>query len=253
MNPAKPFIILLFAICASWQIVTAQEKATADIPLANKDVIEMVRSGLSAELVLAKIKRSTCGFDTSPSALITLMEAGVPNDIMIEMVRNPHGQIPKVEAPPPIASPTPVQTQPREPPLLGDNLPEYGDISEIRRMRRVFVIADDIDSQNLLINALSNYDGLQVVNSPERAQLFVGFSQGSLATSMQFRGLFAGHVDYRTKAQFIVFYRAESGRNRIVWRETEDIQTSSGMTFSRPNEVNVIRHFIKELEKLRSE
>jgi hypothetical protein len=117
----------------------------------------------------------------------------------------------------------------------------------------VFVIADDIDSQNIMVNALRQYDGLDVVASPERADLFVAFTQGSTATSIVPRGLFAGTIDHRTKAQFIVYYKSESGRSRIVWQETEDIQTSSGLTFSRPNEVNVIRHFIKAMKKIRGE
>jgi hypothetical protein len=117
----------------------------------------------------------------------------------------------------------------------------------------VFVVADDIDSQNLIINTLRQYDGLDIVSSPARADLFVAFSQGSSATSVVLRGLFPGTIDHRTKAQFIVYYKSESGRSRIVWQETEDIQTSSGLTLSRPNEVNVIRHFIKALKKIRDE
>ena len=118
-------------------------------------------------------------------------------------------------------------------------------------MRRVYVVADDIDSQNLLANSLSKYEGLQIVGSPDRAEVFVAFGQGSVATALKLRS--GGIIDYRTKAQFIVFYRSESGRPRIVFQETEDIQTSSGWTFSRPNEVNVSRHFIKELRKVRGE
>jgi len=47
-----------------------------------------------------------------------------------------------------------------------------------------------------------------------------------------------------------VYYKSETGRSR---QETEDIQTSSGLSFSRPNEVNVIRHFIKAMQKVRGE
>ena len=120
-------------------------------------------------------------------------------------------------------------------------------------MHRVYVVADDIDSQNLLVKSLSKYEGLQIISSPDRAEVFIAFGQGSAATSLKLWGYAAGTIDYRTKAQFIVFYRTESGRPRIVFQETEDIQTSSGWTFSRPNEVNVSKHFIKELRKVRGE
>lgn len=243
--------LVLFLSAAT--IVVAQEGSPAR-PIVNDDIVQMSRAGLLPAVVIAKIRVSPCKFDTSPKLLVALKEAGVADEVLLEMVRNPNGAPPSV--PPPVSKPTPepiVESAPKSQSMSDDGLPEYGDISEIRRMRRVFVIADDIDSQTLLINSLRNYEGLNVVSSPDRAEIFVAFGQGSSATGMQLRGLFAGTLDYRTKAQFIVFYRSETGRRRIVWRETEDIQTSSGFTFSRPNEVNVVRHFVKALKKIRSE
>jgi hypothetical protein len=228
-----------------------QAQNSTNLPVVNQDVIEMLRAGISPAVVLTKIKTTTCRFDTSPSALVSLKEAGVPDELLMEMVRNPQGLLPPVEAAhTPELQPAP-QPEQRRP--FDDGLPEYGDISELRRMHRVFVIADDIDSENMLIRGLQTYDGLQVVGSPDKAEIFVAFTQGSEATRMQFGGLFSGTIDYRTKAQFIVFYQSEGGRKRIVWRETEDIQTSSGFSFSRPNELNVIRHFIKALRSTRGE
>lgn len=249
----RPLLLLLLClICLGAQGTWSQEPS-AQPPIVNKDVEEMLKAGVSPDVIVAKIKTSICLFDTSPSTLVTLKEAGVPDAVLLEMVRNPHGMQLPVEKPlpRPVTSPEPPTKEQTQ--TLGDGLPEYGHISEIRRMRRVYVVADDIDSQNLLINNLSRYDGLQIVNSPDSAQVFIAFGQGSAATSMNLRGLFAGTIDYRTKAQFIVFYRSESGRRRIVWRETEDIQTSSGITFSRANEVNVSRHFIKALRRARGE
>jgi hypothetical protein len=249
----KPlFYLLLLLVASPW--LQGQEGTTQLRPIVNADIIEMSRAGLLPAVLIAKIKSSPCKFDTSPSALVELKEAGVADDILLEIVRNPNGGgQPKIQAVPsstPVATTT-SQAQVKERP--SDNLPEYGDLSEIRKFRRVFVIADDIDSQNLMIHALRQYDGLDVVASPERADLFVAFTQGSSATSIVPHGLFAGTIDHRTKAQFIVYYKSESGRSRIVWQETEDVQTSSGLTFSRPNEVNVIRHFINAMKKIREE
>jgi hypothetical protein len=134
-----------------------------------------------------------------------------------------------------------------------DGLPEYGDISEIRRMHKVYVIADDIDSQRRLVGELAGYEGVYAVGSPEEAEFFMAFGQKMEATSFVPRGFFAGTIDKNRKAQFIVYYRAPSGRHRIVHQETEDIQTSSGITFSRANEVNVVRHFIKAMKRERGE
>jgi hypothetical protein len=252
MRHMRHLLLLLCVVCASAAVTWAQDSAE-QLPVVNKDIAEMVKAGVSADVVIAKIKTSFCQFDTSPPALVSLKEAGVPDAVLLEMVRNPHGMQPAVERAP--ARPTP----PAEPPpreqskAPSDGLPEYGDISEIRRMHRVYVVADDIDSQSTLINSLRQYGGLQIVGSPDRAEVFITFGQGTSATAIQLRGLFAGTIDHRTKAQFIVFYRSENGRPRIVWQETEDIQTSSGITFSRPNEVNVSRHFVKALRKVRGE
>jgi hypothetical protein len=243
--------LILLLLITSASLTMAQESR----PIVNDDIVQLSRAGVMVSVVIEKIKTSQCKFDTSPSALVALKQAGVADEVLMEMVRHPNGEAPS--APPPVST-KPVMEVKEEPkaqerPEPGDSLPEYGDISEIRRMRRVYVIADDIDSQNLLNRALQSYEGLDVVSSPDRAEIFVAFGQASSATGIQLRGLFAGTIDHRTKAQFIVFYRGESGRRRIVFRETEDIQTSSGMTLSRSNEVNVVRHFVKALTKVRSE
>lgn len=242
-------IVLLSLICISFQSSFGQAKSSSELLIKNEDVIQMARAGLSSEVILAKIRSSDCKFDTSPSSLVAMKEAGVPEDVLMEMVRNPNGQ-PVVQEKPK-ATPTPEVVVDRQSPT--DNIPEYGNISEIRKMRHVFVIADDIDSQNLLVNSLRSYDGLQIVSSPDRAEIFVGFTQGSSATGIVFQGLFPGTIDHRTKAQFIVYYKSTTGRSRIVWQETEDTQSSSGLVLSRPNEVNVAKHFIKALKKLRGE
>ena len=116
----------------------------------------MVKAGLTAELIIAKIKTSLCQFDTSPSALVSLKEAGVADAVLMEMVRNPHGAQPIVEKPPAreqtLAEPFAKET----PQPVSDGLSEYGHISESRRMHRVYVVADDIDSQNLLVKSLAS-------------------------------------------------------------------------------------------------
>lgn len=249
----KPLFYLLILVISSL-CLQSQDGSTSSRPVVNADIVEMSRAGLQPAVLIAKIKNSNCKFDTSPSALVELKEAGVADDVLMEMVRNPNGGV-RLKPEPVLSSTAPLfpPNQPEVKERPNDNLPEYGDISEIRKFRRVFVIADDIDSQNLMIRALRQYDGLDVVSSPERADLFIAFTQGSTATSIVPRGLFAGTIDHRTKAQFIVYTKSEAGRSRIVWQETEDIETSSGLTLSRPNEVNVIRHFLKELKKVRGE
>jgi len=49
----------------------------------------MVKAGLVAEIVVAKIKTASCSFETSPTALKELKEAGVPDKVILAMIEAP--------------------------------------------------------------------------------------------------------------------------------------------------------------------
>jgi hypothetical protein len=55
--------------------------------LTNNDVIVMVSTGLSSDIVLAKIEASECMFDTTPEGLGRLKAAKVPSPIVIAMIK----------------------------------------------------------------------------------------------------------------------------------------------------------------------
>lgn len=64
--------------------------AKAQTPaLTNKDVLDMMKAGLAADVVVAKIKSSETNFDTSPNALAELKAANVPDSVMLAMVKGP--------------------------------------------------------------------------------------------------------------------------------------------------------------------
>ena len=68
------------------QTVRRQSPSTSG-PLTNKDVLAMVKAGLSSEVIVAKIKSSTCEFDTSPMELAGLKKAGVSDAVTLVMVQ----------------------------------------------------------------------------------------------------------------------------------------------------------------------
>ena len=72
-------IILL--VCLSFSII-AQTAQT----LTNKDIINLTTIGLPSNLIIAKIKKTAGKFDTSPTALKELKEAGVQNDVILAMI-----------------------------------------------------------------------------------------------------------------------------------------------------------------------
>jgi hypothetical protein len=57
--------------------------------LTNKDVLEMLKAGLTADVIAAKIKSSPASFDTSPAALAELKAANVPDAVILAMVNGP--------------------------------------------------------------------------------------------------------------------------------------------------------------------
>jgi len=81
---------------------TQTQSQPPEARLTNKDVVDMVKAGLAPAVVVAKIKGSANGFDTSPAALQELKAAGVTDEIMLVMVQ--------AAAPVPAAAPAPTGT-----------------------------------------------------------------------------------------------------------------------------------------------
>ncbi len=70
--------------------------------LQNSDVVQLVKAGLSTEIVLAKIRTSKSSFDTSPAALQQLKGNGVPDSLILAMIEK-GANIPTQETNPPSA------------------------------------------------------------------------------------------------------------------------------------------------------
>ena len=61
----------------------------ASTPLMNKDVIDMLKAGVTPDVVVAKINSAETKFDTSPAALAELKAANVPDHVILAMVKGP--------------------------------------------------------------------------------------------------------------------------------------------------------------------
>jgi hypothetical protein len=73
--------------------------------LVNSDVVDMVKAGLSPNIIIAKIRACLCSFDTSPPALMGLKSAGVPEAVILAMVKTPGQATPKEVPAAPTAEP----------------------------------------------------------------------------------------------------------------------------------------------------
>jgi hypothetical protein len=69
------------------RIAPAIALAAQQPTLTNDDVLALLKGGLSAPIVVAKIQSSACRFDTSPDALVTLRARNVPDSVLLAMVQ----------------------------------------------------------------------------------------------------------------------------------------------------------------------
>jgi hypothetical protein len=71
------------------QSAATTSQGKVQVSLTNSDVVGLVKAGMSTEIIIAKIKASSCSFETSPTALKELKQAGVPDSVILAMVQAP--------------------------------------------------------------------------------------------------------------------------------------------------------------------
>jgi hypothetical protein len=121
-----------------------------------------------------------------------------------------------------------------------NKLPEYGDIADVKNLQKVYLIADSTDARKLILNELKKYPNLTVVNSPDEAEFFVEYKVLRQETGQT-------SLNITVDTSEMVVYILRDKRRVVAWSKTE----TSGI--SRPNEVNLIRNFLKALKKARGE
>lgn len=84
----KPTISLLLLVLTT-SVLAAE-------PMTNDDVLRLVRAGISTEVIIEKIRTSTCAFMTDTETLISLRKQGVP-DAVISAMLTPAAKPPATE------------------------------------------------------------------------------------------------------------------------------------------------------------
>jgi len=82
---------------------SAPQPLVIDIPpagsssgvLTNSEIVSMLKAGLPAEVVAAKIKTSRCDFDTATTVLTAMHAMGVPAQVLAAMVEAPRVEVEK--------------------------------------------------------------------------------------------------------------------------------------------------------------
>lgn len=120
------------------------------------------------------------------------------------------------------------------------DLPEYGDLSELKGKQKVYVAADEQASRNYIVKMLQK--DFTVVNSPEEAEFFLLYE---VKASTESRGRQPSHY----KRSEMVAYTLADKRKRILWSEDETWEQRGRMAYSAPNEYNLTKNFLKALKK----
>lgn len=86
MKIVRWVFVILLVMSAAPSRLAAQNASAAQKSLTNQDVVDLVKTGLSPDIIVAKIRTSTCQFDTSTAALKGLKDSGVPDSVIVAMV-----------------------------------------------------------------------------------------------------------------------------------------------------------------------
>lgn len=131
---------------------------------------------------------------------------------------------------------------------------EYGSLNELLPLRRVFVLATDLDSRDAILKELRSFSKLVVVGRKEDADFLVLFALTDQATGNNVVSN-SNPVNQTYLGEMLVF-SVRMGANgnaipRILWR-TKKTQFFGGMgvSFNRPPAVNAARDLAKELKKI---
>jgi hypothetical protein len=125
--------------------------------------------------------------------------------------------------------------------LAPQELPEYGELSELRGKTKVFIYADSPGSRKLIASEIKKQ--FQSVDSPDNADFILLYE---VKASTEDRGRQRSHY---MRSQLTAYVQKE--RKRILWQDDETYEESGGFSLSRPNELNLAKNFLKALKKIK--
>lgn len=131
--------------------------------------------------------------------------------------------------------------------FFSQNLPTYGDITDLRGLSKVYVASDSEDSRKRIVKILNKK--LQVVDSPSNAEFFVEFtelSREAVSTAVH-------KNDRQQRSQMRVYILDLNKQQILVWADTRSRETEHylGMKMydSGRNESKLAKKFLKALKK----
>ena len=171
-------ILAVLSLLQVFVLVSVAQEKTEDSVLTNDSVVELVKSGISEGIILAKIKNSNTKFDTSSVALVKLKENGVSENIILAMIE---------------AKPKATEENKE------DVSQKTTNIKEAVGKRKVFLITDDEEARLVVMKKLTE-KGFNFVEQKKVAELIIEISYAETTTQSKAGILRTGNdTEYKTK------------------------------------------------------
>jgi hypothetical protein len=198
--------------------------ASSKIELTNKDIIAMAKAGLSAGVITAKIQTSACAFDTSPAALIELKSSGVPEPVILAMVKcPPSGNAPNLTTGNvPEAKPETSQQEEATPEIPKPQVTEKGDSTFPRRL----YLTGSTRDVKMLTNALRAW----TVGSRPCVQFVDVPEPGAYTLKFRWDNHYTAFVHSGTEADMDLY----DGKGTLVYSEHKTVKAAGAYHEGHP-------------------
>lgn len=172
---------------------------TLQSDFTNKDILELLKGGISSEIIVAKIQTSKCGFDTSTPALKQLKDAGASDAVMIALIN--------------CEKPAPVEKL----------APKERGIIDLSKVKKIYVDemgkSDDAERFRFMLEEMISSGGfVDTVSRPEDADAIL---KGVLSTQLD-DGTTKARVTVRLKNREGVELWSEDYGTRLVFGRRKD-------------------------------
>lgn len=207
--------------------------------LTNDSVIEMVKSGLSNEIIAAKIRSSETNFDTTNEGLKKLTESKVHESVVVAMIdrQDAQKQTAKAEA--------------KESNKLSESIPEQGTLADIKDKKNVYIFSEDTKSRDKIVKELAKKNRFEVVDKIEDSDFVMKFVVWT--ETIGSTGSVYGNTATITEKQVrvgvltVMMPSQTSNRIRLIYSNK---QTQRGLLLDHPAE-KTTKQFLKDLAKLK--
>jgi hypothetical protein len=219
-------LITIAILLGSYNFCFSQENI-----LTNKEVIELVKAGLSEDIIIAKINSSKANFDTSSEALIELKNSAISDKILLVILESSK------------------QKEPNKP--ANNESVKMVDISSASGKRKVYIDSEDEQSELSMGKELQKR-GFTVVSSSQNADILFKFEIADVdKTSFGISpgiggGISSNSVIERPEGKLTI-YLLKDNAEYLIFAKKKELGFAGQYLHKQANDLT--RQFIKELLK----